>query len=227
MSDLNLYRSSGEVILEPHLNARGLTFDHWLEQFEALFSRRERELKRLSTFRLTLNRQVLNRHLKLGVKRLVALTVKEIECRAHRSIEELVVAVRMIKWISFLVVQVLGALHHLLVSELALVCHVLQTILAARLSSSQDHNVISARRDTHQDVVFFIYLRVYDLEAFKRWPHSFGHLVWRVVLGVDEAIPAVQALNVGDSGDVTAVVCVVLEIVRFVFLWCKSLGRVT
>lgn len=51
--------------------------------------------------------------------------------------------------------------------------------------------MFAARRDTHHDVAFIIHFGVDNLEAFKCRSHRFRHFVRRVVLGVDEAVPAV------------------------------------
>ena len=135
--DLVLIRSfSDEVILVPHLDACSVAFDDRLEQFKAFCARSKRELKGGRARGLTLDLQVLNRHVKLAIERLRSLPILKVESGAHGRVEQLIIAVGVVKWGSLFVVELFGSLHHFLVGELALVCHVLQTVLTAGLGAS-------------------------------------------------------------------------------------------
>ena len=168
--------------------------------------------------------KVLNRHVKLAGEGLRALVVFEVEGGAHGRVEKLVEAVRVVEWGSLLVVEFLGTLHHLLVGKLPLVRHVLQAVLTAGLGAPEDHDVVAARRDTHQDVLFIFHFWVDDFEAFEGGPHCLGHLVWGIILSVDETVPALKALDVGDSRNFSSVVRVVLQVISLILFWRESLG---
>ena len=55
-------------------------------------------------------------------------------------------------------------------------------------------------------------VRIDDLEAFELRPQRLSQRVLRVVLRVNEAIPAGKAFNVLDAHNVSSVVRVILEI---------------
>ena len=55
-------------------------------------------------------------------------------------------------------------------------------------------------------------VRIDDLEAFKFGPQRLSQRVLRVVLRVNEAIPAGKAFNVLDAHDICSVVRIILEI---------------
>ena len=55
-------------------------------------------------------------------------------------------------------------------------------------------------------------VRIDDLEAFKLGPQRLSQRVLRVVLRVNEAVPAGKAFNVLDAHNLSSVVRVILEI---------------
>ena len=81
------FHRSDEVILVPHLDARSVALNDRLEQLKALSARFERELEGCCTFGLTLDLQVLNRHVKLASECLRALVVLKVEGGAHWRVE--------------------------------------------------------------------------------------------------------------------------------------------
>lgn len=210
--------SSAKAELVAHLDARSLALLDGLEDFVAAFAGWQLNDELRAALGLALDVQVLNLHVEPSRQRPVAFAILEVEDGALGRVVQLVEGLRLVEVVALVVVDSACGFHHLIVVQLPRVRQVLQPVLASVLVTAQDHDVILARLDRKLNVLVVDKSRIDHFKTFESRPHRLRQLVLRIVLSVDESVPAVEALDVGDPNDISAVVWRVLKIVLFVFL---------
>ena len=115
VAHLNMKSNSLELKLVAHLNLGLLTPLNRLQNFEAILAWGQINCEVRSTFRLSLNVQILHRHFKSSHERPLRLEILEVENGALVRIEQLVEGLGVLKEGGLLVVDTLGKLDHLCV----------------------------------------------------------------------------------------------------------------
>ena len=194
-----------------HLNASSFAFLNRLEHLDCVLSGGKVKFELSGTIWLPDDVQVLHLHFKETRQFLVLFLVLKVEHCALRRVVQLVESIRLAEWV--LLFHGSSNLNHFVVFELSRMRQVLQTVLAVALRPPQDDDVIGTCR--HIDLnVLLVWLdrRPYNLKTAQLRSDSFLKPVGRVVLRVDESIPAVNRLNVTHANHISAIVLVVLEV---------------